>query len=474
MGGELFELFAKLTLDSSEFDKGVSQSSQKASMFGDILKADLVGKGITMAFDGLKKLGGAVKDFTSNAVSGYAEYEQLSGGIQKLFGAGGLTIEKYAEQQGTTVDEIKDKYNDLMMAQDAVMDHANEAYKTAGMSANQYMEAVSGFSAALTNSLGGDTVKAAEKADVAMRAISDNVNTFGTDMGSVQNAFQGFAKQNYTMLDNLKLGYGGTKSEMQRLIDDANEYGKTIDMAGDLSMDSFADIITAIELIQEKQGIAKTTEREAAKTIEGSVNAAKAAWENFVAGIANPDADMGTIITNLVDSASTAMDNLAPAIGRALSGIGKAVSQITPKLFEKIPEIFDEIAPDLADSALDMVETVAEVLMGSAGKLLDAGTSWVEELSNGVKEGLPEFTENFMTWISEAFSGLSEGGTSLLETGASFLESLAQGIMDSFPILMEKLPELFQQVTDWITQNAVMLTETGATILGCLTLHRES
>ena len=199
MGGELFTLFAKLTLDTSEFDKKTDDSKEKASVFGDVLKADLVGKGISALIDGFKQAVGAIADFTKQAVNSYSEYEQLSGGIQKLFGAGGLSLEQYAEQQGKSVDEVRDKYNDLIAAQDAVMKHAAEAYKTAGMSANEYMENVSGFSAALVNALGGDTVAAAESADMAMRAISDNVNTFGTDMGSVQNAFQGFAKQNYTI-----------------------------------------------------------------------------------------------------------------------------------------------------------------------------------------------------------------------------------------------------------------------------------
>ena len=206
MGDELFSLYAKLTLDTNEFDRKTEDSKEKAGMFGDMLKADLVGKGIMAAIDGIKRLGSAMVDLTKTSVNAYSNCQQLSGGISKLFGTAGATLEEYAEQQGKSVDEVRDKYAQLLDAQDIVGQHAAEAFKTAGMSANDYMETVSGFSAALINSLGGDTVKAAERADTAMRAISDNVNTFGTDMGSVQNAFQGFAKQNYTMLDNLKLG----------------------------------------------------------------------------------------------------------------------------------------------------------------------------------------------------------------------------------------------------------------------------
>ena len=450
---EIFKLVAKLTLDTSDFDKKTDDSKEKASVFGDVLKADLVGKGISAVIDGFKQAVGAIADFTKQAVNSYSEYEQLSGGIQKLFGAGGLSLEQYAEQQGKSVDEVRDKYNELITAQDAVMKHAAEAYKTAGMSANEYMENVSGFSAALVNALGGDTVAAAESADMAMRAISDNVNTFGTDMGSVQNAFQGFAKQNYTMLDNLKLGYGGTKSEMERLISDANEYAESIGEAGDLSIDSFADIVTAIELVQEKQGIAGTTAREASKTIEGSITSMKAAWENLVAGIANPDADLGLLVDNMVASAETALDNILPAVERAFGGMGEVITKVAPVLVQKIPELVSRVAPSMGEAAVSLVTSFADAIADMLPDLWDMGSEFLTNISEGFKENFPTFVEQAMEALTEMTSSLSENVGTFLDVGIEIILNLLQGIMDSLPTLIESVPQIFLNLTSAIIEN---------------------
>ena len=465
MGGELFTLFAKLTLDTSEFDDNTDKAKEKASVFGDVLAADLVGKGISLAFDGIKKLGSALVDFTSNAVSGYGQYEQLSGGISKLFGTAGQSLEEYAAQQGKSVDEVRDKYAQLLDAEGIIGQHASEAFKTAGVSANEYMEQVSSFSAALINSLGGDTVKAAYKADTAMRAISDNVNTFGTDIGSVQNAFQGFAKQNYTMLDNLKLGYGGTKSEMERLIADANEYAKTLDMAGDLSIDSFADIVTAIDLVQQKQGIAGTTAREASTTIEGSLNAAKSAWENLVAGLANPDANLGQLITDFVDAGVTAMGNLVPAIGRALSGFGVAVKRLAPILMDELPKMFNDLGPDLAEAALAMVEYITDIFTESGPSFLQAGLEWISKIGEGLVEGIPDFLEQILPMIESFSETFREGAGNLVDVGIEFILNLVQGIMDSLPMLIEQVPQIVINFAGAINDNAPKLLVGGVQLI---------
>lgn len=465
MGGELFTLFAKLTLDTSEFDDNTDKAKEKASVFGDVLAADLVGKGISLAFDGIKKLGSALVDFTSNAVSGYGQYEQLSGGISKLFGTASLSLEEYAAQQGKSVDEVRDKYAQLLDAEGIIGQHASEAFKTAGVTANEYMEQVSSFSAALINSLGGDTVKAAERADTAMRAISDNVNTFGTDIGSVQTAFQGFAKQNYTMLDNLKLGYGGTKTEMERLIEDANEYGKTLGMAGDLSIESFADVVTAIDLIQQKQGIAGTTAREAATTIEGSLNMAKAAWENLMAGLANPDANLGQLITDFVDSAVTAMGNLVPAVGRALSGLGIAVKRIAPIMMTELPKMFKDLGPDLAEAALAMIEYITDVFVEGGPSFLQAGLEWISKIGEGLVEGIPAFLEQVLPMIESFSEGFKEGAGNLVDVGIEFILNLVQGIMDSLPTLIEQAPQIIINFANAINENAPKLLMGGVQLL---------
>lgn len=301
-----------------------------------------VGDKSSSTFDALKIAGiaaftavaAAVVGFAKQAFEAYAQYEQLAGGVSKLYGTAGKSIEEYAASVGKSVSDVEGEYSRLQAAQDLVFKNANDAWKTAGMDANQYMEVATSFSASLINSLGGDTVAAAQQTDVAMRAISDNVNTFGTDMGSVTQAFQGFAKQNYTMLDNLKLGYGGTKEGMQQLIADANAYAAANGQAANLSIDSFSDIVTAIELVQEKQGIAGTTAREAATTIEGSITSLGAAWNNFVAGIGKEGVDLEPLVQNVVEALGNVVHNVVPVAGRIMAGLGSALINAVPQMVQ--------------------------------------------------------------------------------------------------------------------------------------------
>ncbi|WP_196304412.1 hypothetical protein, partial [Streptococcus pneumoniae] len=216
-------------------------------------------------------------------VKNYAEYEQLVGGIETLFGAGGKSLEEYAQSVGKSVDDVSSEYKRLINAQEDLLNKSKIEYKTAGLSANEYMETATSFSASLIQSVKGDTEKAAKLADQAIIDMSDNANKMGSSMESIQNAYQGFAKQNYTMLDNLKLGFGGTKEEMQRLLDEA---GKISGVKYDIS--SFADITEAIHVMQVKMGIAGTTSKEAASTISGSLGMVKASWENFLTGMSDP------------------------------------------------------------------------------------------------------------------------------------------------------------------------------------------
>lgn len=309
----LLDLMVKIGVEdkaSSKMD-GITTSA--------IAKATVMGQAF---YDAAKYVGGRALDMgkamVSGALEGYGAYEQLEGGVKKLYGG----------------------------AADTIFDYAQNAYKTAGMSANQYMEQATSFSAALVNSLGGDTQKAAEQTDLAMRAMSDNVNTFGSDMGSVQMAFQGFAKQNYTMLDNLKLGYGGTKSEMERLISDANEYAASIGEASDLSVDSFSDVVTAIDLIQRKQNIAGTTVKEAMTTIEGSVTAAKASWENLITAIGSGDMDMiNSSVSGLVDSIfGTFNEEVGKREGGIIANVIPVLQNVGRAVVNTIPEIASTIA----------------------------------------------------------------------------------------------------------------------------------
>ncbi len=435
MGGELFTLFAKLTLDTGEFDKNIDQSKEKGSTFGDMLKADLVGRGISAAVDGFKNLVGAVKDFTSNAVNAYGNVEQLRGGIETLFG-----------------DSAQ-----------KVMADADQAFKTAGMNAADYMETSIQSAASLINSLGGDQAKAADLMNMSITDMADNVNKMGTSMEGVQNAYRGFSRGNFTMLDNLALGFAGTKEGMQELLDKAEEISGI-----EYDISSYADIVEAIHVVQDEMGITGTTAREASETIQGSVGAMKSAWDNLVAGIADPDANMGELVTNLVDTSKTAIGNLVPAIGRTFSGIGVAIKQIAPVLMEEAPKIFSDLAPDLAEAALAMVEYVVDMLTENAGTFLDAGIEWVTQLGEGLIEGIPAFLEQALPIIENLSEMLREGAGNLVDVGIEFILNLAQGIMDSLPMLLEQLPQIVINVAGVINDNAPKLIAGGIKLIQML------
>ena len=380
--------------------------------------------------------GAAVAGLSKMAVDAYANYEQLAGGMEKLY----------------------------QNASDTIMKYANEAYKTSGMSANQYMEQASSFSASLVNSLGGNYEAAAKQTDKAMRAISDNFNTFGGDMSMIQGAFQGFAKQNYTMLDNLKLGYGGTKTEMERLIEDANEYAKANGMAADLSIDSFSDIVTAIDLIQQKQHIAGTTAKEAATTIEGSVGMAKAAWENLLVGFADSEQDIGKLSTNFADALATAAGNVVPRFIEAFSGIVKGV----PAIAEALKNAFIEQAGSFAGAGLSMVESIAkglsnnipamvqkalpmianlsEALRANAPKFLDVGIDIITNMLKGIMNALPIIIQYVPVIVGNLAATLIENAPKILETGVQLITILVKGIISALPAVKSAVPKIIKTI----------------------------
>lgn len=389
---DVMTLFARLLLDTKGYQEGLEKAKKDASSAGQGITKGLSGVGKAVVGVGKACAVGigagaaAIGFLTKQSVGSYAQYEQLTGGVKKLFGN----------------------------AADDVMRFANDAYKTSGMSANQYMEQATSFSAALINSLGGDTKKAAKQADVAMRAMSDNVNTFGTDMQSVQNAYQGFAKSNYTMLDNLKLGYAGTKKGMEQLIADANAYAAANGQAADLSIDSFSDIVTAIELIQEKQGIAGTTAKEAATTIEGSFNSTKAAWDNLVAGFANPDADLGQLMDNLIvavvgdKQGEGLLNQLIPAVERALQGIGQFVQKAAPIISQYLPGLMNAILPGLLSAATSLVAGLVKALPTLIGIVIRQIPSIIAQLKAAVVESAPMMIEGGKQLMQSLYDGLTQ------------------------------------------------------------------
>lgn len=402
----LLDLAVKVSLDDQVTGKLGGIGSKAKSALGTVAK---VGAAATAA------VAGGVGALGKAALESYASYEQLVGGVDKLFGEASGQLQQYAA----------------------------EAYKTSGMSANQYMEQATSFSAALIQSLGGDTAKAAEQADVAMRAMSDNVNVFGSNMEDVQNAFQGFAKQNYTMLDNLKLGYGGTKEEMQRLIDDANAYAESIGQASDLSIDSFSDIVTAIELVQEQQGIAGTTAKEAATTIEGSVNMAKAAWENWLTELGKDNNDMGELTTQLVESVTTAAGNIIPRFAAIATAAATALSETLPSAVEQLAASAGDYASQLGESLLSLFTTAVNVIM----------------------EYLPGAAQGLVEMLSGA---LIEGGPDILAGAGDMLLSLVQAVTDVLPMAVEALSTLVTSLAEYLVEHMDEMLESALELIGTI------
>lgn len=362
----LLDLIVKIGVDDQASDKIQSIGA------GAIAKGVAVGKAV---YDITKTVLKGVANVVTGSEQAYAAYEQNVGGVQKLYGNMGKSLEDYAAMTGRSVDDVRGEWSRLEGAQNTVLENAKKAYRTAGMSANQYMEQATSFSASLITSMGDDTQAAADRANMAMVDMSDNVNTFSTSMQDVQNAYQGFAKQNYTMLDNLKLGYGGTKEEMERLIDDANAWGAANGEASDLSIDSFADVVQAIHQIQEKQQIAGTTAREAATTIEGSVNMAKAAWENWLTGLGDDKADVGQLTSELVETVGIAAQNIVPRLGT-----------IVATLIGSIPSLLADLAPTLVSSLGDAFGKAAETVGASVPEKLRPLSDGVGKIFDAIRD----------------------------------------------------------------------------------------
>lgn len=444
---DAFDLVAKLKLDSSGYEEGLQNAGKGASSFGDIFKAniasDLVSKGFDMAVEGAKKLGSSLVDIGKQAFDAYGSLQQNIGGVQKLYGDAANTV-------------LKD---------------SKEAFKTAGMSANEYMETATQFSASLIGSLNGDTQKAAEQTKLAMTAMSDNVNTFGTNAEDVTNAFKGFSKQNYTMLDNLKLGYGGTKSEMERLIKDANEWGKANGEASNLSIDSFSDVVTAIQQIQEKQHIAGTTAKEAGTTIQGSIGMAKAAWENLLSSLADPDGDIKGSINDLItsifgDGTPTnlgVIGNALPAIETAIEGIAEALPGMLTTITDRIPEFLDEIMPNLDDVMSKVGESITNLIAGIAEfipKIIEAGGQIIKGLVSGIVIALPKVISTAQSTISSFTQGITTNLPTVVAKGMEVVSNIANGIVEGFPKVAEQGVQIITTLAEGISQNLPQIVET--------------
>lgn len=465
---DLFNLRAALTLDSSEYEEQLSKvsnaSESEASKMSS--KWGKAGKLVAGAMAAMSAAAGAaVLKIGKDALTAYADYQQLEGGVQKLYGNMGLSAEEYAKTVGKSVSEVNAEWQRNEKAQELVMANARQAFRTTGLSANQYMEQATSFSAALINSLGGDTVEAAKQTDVAMRAIADNYNTFGGDMQNIQYAFQGFAKQNYTMLDNLKLGYGGTKTEMERLIADANKWAEENGKAADLSIDSFSDVVTAIDYIQQKQNIAGTTSREAASTISGSIGMVKAAYENLISGLANPDADISQLVKDLTSSVGTAAGNIIPAMEQFAKGFGDALSELAPSIINGIPNMISTALPILVESATQLVGVLIQTMQTALPQLIDVGKGLLESLAEGVEANAGDFIESGMNLLLQFSDFIRNSAGQLIPLGLKVIKSLADGIIQNIPTFIETVPQIISNFANVINENAPKILEVGFSII---------
>lgn len=432
----MFDLYAKITLDTSGYENGLDNASGKASGFADKLKSGLAtaakvgAAALTAAATGMSAL-------TKASIDQYAEYEQLVGGVDTLF----------------------------KTASDKVQEYAANAYKTAGMSANEYMDTVTSFSASLLQSLGGDTEKAAQKADQAITDMADNANKMGTGMEMIQNAYQGFAKQNYTMLDNLKLGYGGTKEEMERLLADAEKLsGQKFDIS------SYSDIVDAIHVVQTEMGITGTTAKEAASTIQGSVSAAKSAWSNLITGIAADNADLDTLIGNFVSSVETAAGNIIPRVSVMLGGISQLVTSASTTIIPMVITTITDNLPALLQAAVALVGALGQGIIDSLPEITQAAIDILFFLANGLIENLPTLIDGIVQVTLTIVQMLTSPDflTQLIETAILLIMTLAQGLIDAIPQLIAAVPMIIGNLLAAIIVELPNIIQMGIDLLFAL------
>lgn len=379
--------------------------------------------------------------------------QQSIGGIETLFGAGGRSIEEYAKSVGKSVDAVKDEYASLMQSQQTVFDNAAQAYRTVGLSANEYMEQTTSFAASLLSSVSKDTNAAAQLANMAMVDMADNANKMGTDMASIQNAYQGFAKQNYTMLDNLKLGYGGTQAEMQRLLTDAEKLSGVHYELGNL-----ADMYSAIHIIQTDLDITGTTAKEAATTLTGSFAAMKAAAQN-VLGDWSTGADLTAPMQALADTARTFLQgNLLPMIGNVLAGIPQLVYGLVPEVLQTGTELVSSLAagfaqgiPAFLSTALPQLLSFTEELRANAGQFVDAGLNCITQLLNGLIAGLPQLIAYVPDIIINIAGIINDNMPKILAQGISIIVQLIAGIIQAVPSLLANWKKILQAVLSVIS-----------------------
>ena len=443
-------------------NESMKDATNTASKMSSVMKgigssAIKVGKGLAVAGAAAAT---AVTALVSKSVGAFADYEQLTGGVETLFGAGGRSVEEYAQSVGKSVSDIQGKYDSLMSAQNVVLENANKAYMTAGMSANEYMDTVTGFSASLISSLGGDTNKAADYANSALVDMSDNANKMGTDMESIKNAYQGFAKQNYTMLDNLKLGYGGTQEEMKRLLSDAEKLtGQRYDIS------SFADITQAIHAIQTQMDITGTTAKEASTTISGSWGSLKAAFQNVLVGLTTGGDMFDQSLDALINTAVTFGQNIIPAIKGALSGVGYLIEGLAPVIGETIPPLINDLAPTLANSAVSLISSLVNGLVQNASQFSNCLSNIVVVAVTGLSAVVPKLLIATSQIVGNLMQGLSDSMPQIISGAITLIEGLVDGLVDNVPLLAMGAVQLVASLANGLIANLPRIIDAGVNLI---------
>ena len=487
--------------ESSKLEKHVSKIGELAPKIG------------KLAVKGVAAAGAAIGTITKFAVSSYSEYEQLAGGVETLFGAQGMSLKKYAKSIGETVGQAKGKYDQLIQAQTEVMNNAKIAYKTAGMSANDYMNTITSFAAALKQSTANET-EAAKVANMAVIDMADNANKMGTNMEDIQNAYQGFSKQNYTMLDNLKLGYGGTKSEMERLLQDAE---KLTGIHYDIN--NLSDVYKAINAIQGKLGITGTTGEEAMKTIDGAMKMTKASWDNLLTGLADPKQAVGPLISEFTNSLGILAKNVTPKIKEVFNALPDALIQITPQLmntiidlapslilaainlvagligalpgilepiFSELTDIFNKIPqflkgnanivdgflksidsgkPSIAAKGIEMITALINAIINSLPIIIQIGAKIIDSLGSSISSNMPSFLSRFLDILIQLSQMILTNLPILVGVGMKLIFSLVQGLMSSLPTLISKVPTIIANLADAFSNSAQTIFVWGVKII---------
>ena len=435
----LLDLAVKITCDD--------QASGEVGKIGDGIKNTLataakVG-GVAVA-----ALGTATVAIGKIALDAYSNYEQLVGGIDTLFKASSAKMQQYA---------------------------AN-AYQTAGVSANRYMEISTSFAAALISSLGGNTEAAADMANTAITDMSDNANKMGTSLETVQEAYMSLSRGNYEMLDSLKLGYGGTKSELQRLLADAEKFSAAQGKVRDFSVDSYSDIVEAIHIVQDEMGITGTTAEEAATTIEGSVNMAKAAWDNWLAGLGNEDVDMGGLTDQLVQSVAIAGENIIPRVGQIMTTLGQTVAEYAPgvglylsnALIDVLPEAVQGPMRDAFAGVDEVVGKLESVFNDNLKPAADAADSVFSAISSGVKtfgDSVNDLVLPAIDQLSPAFNDFFGA----IQTAQPLLEFIANIIGVGLAAAISVAIKLFAAITEIVAFVITGFTQLYEDISGFVT-----